>query len=864
MTKKESARSAWSRNRVLLLILLIAIILRNFLCQLAASVFVPVFKDIDPKWINMVCIWLTILLLYIYAGRKIASERIIVTQRTIILLFSCVLFFSVFRFCDEYEFKSLPGFFTIVDASFGFALMCEFVCICYKANRLSKTKKIASQIPQFHADFPSKEDKFNRTQFAKVLVEKINSTFTHEQVIEGSFNILLNEHYGMGKSSFLNVIKDECKKVGIEFISITPWTVSGKNNITKYFLDTLASHYGAGESKLKHLIIDYAGQLCERINPTFWNSISSAIKKELTVYDLSKEIKAILLEVNRPLVVFIDDVDRLQQEELETVLNLIRNTADFPNIVYIVAADKTALVDVLSSSGIHDPNLFLQKFFNFELLFPADDGNLMFLLMKEVSSVFDSHGISVLYRPDILSSFSGIKYLHEIFRSPRDVYRYSNLLSFDLDIHVENNTSDELYIPDLLKLLIIKYLDCRVYKILRDYPDYLLSFNPVQCRYDIKKECNTILSRDIRSRINQIKPHENQSPATNDTTSQDTLVTDIHGAINDATPTPAKIVGDLLYDLFLDSTHLNSLCYESEYFKYFAGNYSKTQIPYKEARDIFCFQTIGEYQNSVLNILDTDKEDSFVHQIKRTVGDTGHINFVDVCEKLVFLFNAMFTKDSQTLRFPDKINYFNGSQIQYIVQDIFMYHENNRRKYEPIQLAEFETYLGKVNEIDTVALFLWTCRFGEPYYFIFGADMLVKFNNMIRQRFVAERMKVNPFDSENIKIIPIIKRLNEIEWEECMIELIHKSNDPLEWLYRIIINNGNKLEWNYNYFNNVFGEYSYFADIANKYFSGLIPPEIEQDLIVLKYINNSKALQADEQIKHPFIVAAKNWLKSKE
>lgn len=867
MNKKEHLIYVIFQNKALIVILLIAIVLRNFFCRFAASVFALVFNDMEVTWSTLALIWLTITCLYVFSWKNISSERNLVSQRTVLLLFISALFYSVFRGSDEYVFKSLSInsvslSITLIDAAFCFTWVCEIVCMIVKYNKRKEFRRSDITAHHFQNDFPSKDDKFNRAPFAKVLVEKIISTFEHGQIKEGSFNILLNERYGMGKSSFINIIKDECKKDNIDVLSIKPWKVSGTDNTTKYFLETLASYFGTGGRKLKRLLINYADLLGERISPTFWNSIESVIKKDQTVDGLFVEIQTLLSEEKSPLVVFIDDVDRLQVEELGDIFNLIRNTADFPNIVYIVAADKEALVDVLNNSGIQNSALYLQKFFNFELLFPADDGNIMYLLMKEISGVLDSHGISIISRPEILSSFSEIKNLLEIFHCPRDIYRYSNLLSFDLDMHAENMIMDELFIPDLLKLLIIKYLDSGVYRVLRDFPGYLLSFNASQFRYNIKKEYSALLSQGINKRVLQSIAQNPGSIMTPTETSKDLEVEDISDAIKDATPSSQKIIADLLKDMFSSSSPMNGICYESEYYKYFAGNYSKTQISYKESRDLFFTQQEEEFMSAVERVFEDNREDSFIHQIMRMAREGELYDLVDAFRKMIYLFDTFFSKESPNYRYPDKISCFNGCQIRSIIQNVFLCDEGNKKNPDTKQFEEFEKYIGEVKELDTAAIFLHACRLGEPYRFIFGDDVLNNFQDKIRHRFINERMQVNPFDRDNIKSIPMIRVLNEIEWEDCFRKLALTSECPLEWLYRIITIEGSDLKWNYDYFFSVYGEYSYFADIAKKYFSGLISDEIEQDLIAMKDINNRIPLLVAEQRKHPFVMAAKNWLQA--
>jgi hypothetical protein len=52
-------------------------------------------------------------------------------------------------------------------------------------------------------------------------------------------------------------------------------------------------------------------------------------------------------------------------------MKLIRDTADFPNVFYIVAADNAHLEMMLSKIGVQNPDNYLKKFFNLDYLLPS-------------------------------------------------------------------------------------------------------------------------------------------------------------------------------------------------------------------------------------------------------------------------------------------------------------------------------------------------------------------------------------------------------------------------------------------------------------------------------------------------------------
>ena len=134
-----------------------------------------------------------------------------------------------------------------------------------------------------------------------------------------------------------------------------------------------------------------------------------------------------LKQIDRPVLISIDDVDRLHDDEVKVVLNLIRDTADFPNLFYIVAADKKNLCLSLERLGIKVPEVFLKKFINFECLFPASDAVLKQLFRKKLDSVLREYSCTDS-KDLIISSILEIDNIIDAFETPRDIVRFLNII----------------------------------------------------------------------------------------------------------------------------------------------------------------------------------------------------------------------------------------------------------------------------------------------------------------------------------------------------------------------------------------------------------------------------------------------------
>lgn len=62
---------------------------------------------------------------------------------------------------------------------------------------------------------------------------------------------------------------------------------------------------------------------------------------------LKNDISNELLHLKKKVFVVIDDVDRLDKDEVFEVLRLVRNTAKFCNIIFVVSMDEKYVIEQL-------------------------------------------------------------------------------------------------------------------------------------------------------------------------------------------------------------------------------------------------------------------------------------------------------------------------------------------------------------------------------------------------------------------------------------------------------------------------------------------------------------------------------------
>lgn len=215
------------------------------------------------------------------------------------------------------------------------------------------------------------EDLLNRTQFAENLalaIKKFNA--------QSSFSIGLYGPWGSGKTSLLNLALGKLEEIDNEIVILrfNPWLCSDPQQlISQYFAQLAAAiklkREAAGQA------VDLIGQFGELFKlasfvPKYGGLIAGAgsvmvgaakLHREPNLQKKKDEIIKKLKEEKLKIVVAIDDIDRLSEEEIVAVFQLVKALADFPNTVYLLAFDREVVVQALEKVQSGKGEAYLEK-----------------------------------------------------------------------------------------------------------------------------------------------------------------------------------------------------------------------------------------------------------------------------------------------------------------------------------------------------------------------------------------------------------------------------------------------------------------------------------------------------------------------
>ncbi|HRH49988.1 MAG TPA: P-loop NTPase fold protein [Panacibacter sp.] len=448
---------------VLLLIILFFVPLRGFY---EAHVIAPYLSLVEPQTIPSIAVLilfiLTALLFTYYLNNltKVSSNMLL--WHTVIFIF-----YIIARFSGRYKFVSFSNLgITFIYYTDWIILSFIFIWILFiKSKAIKPPVPVYKNIP-FVIDTPlisDKGDLFDRAVFARQLAEKILS----EHTTNSSVAIGINGPWGSGKTSFLNMIREEINLQNDRvIIDYNPWKSNSPSEIVKDFFQSLIQALSPYNKTLVISLRQYADKLAEIDGNIYTKSIKVVTdffsekapdKNSLYAY-INKEISAI----NKQFIVFIDDLDRLDNAEIIEVIRLIRNTASFKNITFLVSYDKGYVISAIKTLNEYNHEFYLEKIFQFEFVLPVYEYSILkqqlFLISKNYLTEHSQEQFNkVLYNINEHS-----KELKPYFlRTMRDVIRFSNNFFFET-----NYLQGEVNLGDLFSIHLLKLKYQRIYELI--------------------------------------------------------------------------------------------------------------------------------------------------------------------------------------------------------------------------------------------------------------------------------------------------------------------------------------------------------------------------------------------------------------
>lgn len=342
------------------------------------------------------------------------------------------------------------------------------VCIVFQDKSKSNQELTRRHFTIDAVDSASGEDlDKNRLGYADYLVDRILGTEFGDE----SFSVGISGEWGTGKTTFLNAVASSLEKYIPERVAtivwFKPWDSSSPKQIVTDFFNVLVEKIGPQYSVVRKPILKYADLLkaLDAKKPIVYLADVYDKHQERSINSLKSEISTYLKSYGKVIPVLIDDMDRLFGEEIAEVLRLIRNTADFPNIVYVTAYDKGYVEAQLQKKGIPNPGIYIEKFFSVEFALPKLEDYYQYNVFAQEIHKMCSEPAIVNYADRMPGRTQ--QFLCSAFHNFRQVKRFARIFVHDAEFFNRKFVLvHHLSLDDLLLLKILHYTDSALYTML--------------------------------------------------------------------------------------------------------------------------------------------------------------------------------------------------------------------------------------------------------------------------------------------------------------------------------------------------------------------------------------------------------------
>lgn len=746
------------------------------------------------------------------------------------------------------------------------ALLVEFFYSHRHEYKRQSPKIYATSASPLYFDSPTSSDLLNRKSYAKLLLDKIYSSFSNQERNYHSFVIHIGEHYGQGKTSFLMMLEEEIKsrKVPVVNIHFEPWLCDSEAGIINEFFDTFRIEVGKYLPRLNGTMQQYVKLLLSSIKyESRWLTVSLAslfgCKSTLkTTHDLLRDE---LMKIDCPIIITIDDVDRLQGKELMMVLKIIRDTADFPNVFYIVAADNIHLKRMLKSLNINNPDEYLKKFFNLEFQLPANENVAFGKLLKMLEGKYQDLGIDEKTSVWYIWQIRKVAYVREAFPNMRDVYRFINSYFLSIDSMQEVR---QLNLFDLFLLTLIQTLNMEYYLQLRDHSLNLL--NVVHSGNDIllqwKGDLNVIQKRQEKEAIAQVERIRAKDINTpyKEKRSEEVVIPDFEETIKKTIITPNDILPGLMNLLFGQGTQNvapNRACRHNMFFKYFANIDASYMVSRMEVIDMLNSDE-NVYRSRLIEMFETQRDAHFLSEFTYSIPYVKRYKETDVLKRF-FIFIALSYKYKRDLTDHSMIkslaDYEGWEPSRHKLFNVLacMYGRNKQVNVKD-KLDNFTLLCTTCSNINILLVCL-NIMSNQLGYFIFDRKYVDETNILLVDRFFKEKVEKSKGNIGIQEIDTIIQIQCDYDmrehWNKRFEQLIKEDkNTCLNLFCRLVIfyNNGN-IEWDFHYKRAILGESSLPEDNLLSRLAEAFPDEKDIFHSLLTLHNHCRSLTDVSNLK---------------
>jgi hypothetical protein len=358
------------------------------------------------------------------------------------------------------------------------------------------------------------QDKLSREGFAKIAAAALRNVPSSAGLV-----VSIEGAWGSGKTSALAMI-EALLRVGDTsdsplIVHFNPWLVGEKDALLRHFLSRIASvvklndHSRDGEKVAKEIkayakVFDlvklipgaepWASMIKSVVEATgnATDAISELKPPDLDAYKL--RVEEALRRLDRPIIVFIDDIDRLFPLEVFEMVRIIKSVGGLPRLGYVVAWDSAYVIGALDKLGVPFATSYLDKIVQVRMPLPSLSLVARRKLINEALSELDPETLRQRFRgqDERLATLyhSGLR---DLLEQPRDFARVFNAVRV-----MEPLLRDEIVFADILGLAALSVKAPIVFDLLKNKPSLFVGPHPNELMLREKSEQGKELENEER------------------------------------------------------------------------------------------------------------------------------------------------------------------------------------------------------------------------------------------------------------------------------------------------------------------------------------------------------------------------------
>lgn len=351
----------------------------------------------------------------------------------------------------------------------GIAILCTVPVWLELFLQLRRTQLLAKPKPDSELSFflndaeitCREDDLLGYAAQAEIFAERVLNGGSTESLVFG-----VDAPWGAGKSSFVNLC-EECWKTNKSesplAFKFSPIRYENRSDLPERFVDELirAIRRCEFEPEIRPLFSRYSSFI-KGIKGSFSFLGFEILSANCSIDQALEDLKTVLSQVGRKIIVIVDDLDRISLESIKDMLFAVKKCFALPNVSYVLCYD-TQNIDAMENKSKDSEKVseFLEKFVNIKICLCVDaemldsyvSTNLNRALVGNVCAEPELVSKAVGGLRSIIKSSDLLAYLPFV-RDIRKIKRFINTVLL-FDIHKTDFDNADFNSYDLTHLLLI-------------------------------------------------------------------------------------------------------------------------------------------------------------------------------------------------------------------------------------------------------------------------------------------------------------------------------------------------------------------------------------------------------------------------